>query len=156
MTNKQRLTILVTTLSLTFLGASAYIGILPYYSPAVSQTTTATSTNPTAGLPREGEIALNGTVISIDATRRSLQLRAASFALPNGKFGVMQTPKTKTVTVGPQTVIYNGNNHTTTLPPTALRAGIYISVIGDDLGTGKALPARIILLGIDSLAAPAS
>ncbi len=104
--------------------------------------------NPAAGktepsLPREGEISLTGTVISVNAAQGTFDLKAMSFALPNGKSGVLATPKTKSVAVNAQTAIRaTAGKQAGVLAD--LKPGAGVTVTGADLGTGKAIPARSV------------
>ena len=90
-----------------------------------------------------GEIRFDGTLVSHDATGNSLVLSVTSFTLSNGKSSKLVIVKSKTVLVSPATV-YLVNSDTATKVAPSLVAGMPITVIGKDVGSGKDFSARLV------------
>lgn len=91
----------------------------------------------TRPLPQDGEIALRGTVKSVEAKANQLVLTVRAFQLPNGKQSSI-APKDKTILINAQTK-WRG------IAFGALKIGVSIEVIGTD--SGKQLSARFVQNG---------
>jgi hypothetical protein len=102
--------------------------------------------------PQSGEIELSGTVSSVEQGGKSFVLQAQSYALPGTqKMVALTAPKPKSVTVDANTKwarLRAGSplqvEELADTPFADFKVGMAVSIIGRDLGTGKALPARLI------------
>ncbi|MBV9865665.1 MAG: hypothetical protein JO316_09965 [Abitibacteriaceae bacterium] len=93
----------------------------------------------------EGEIALEGKVHTVDVGQKTLVLNVTAFILPNGKTSQLPTAKAKSVVLDAKTVLYVRGDNKRLLSLADLNDAqddISALVIGKDLGSGKALPAR--------------
>jgi hypothetical protein len=95
--------------------------------------------------PGEGEIRLTGTVKSLRLAQQELVIEASSFALPNGQVELITPPKPKIVTLGAETLARKGQVAEGTLL-TTLREGQKVIAVGRDLGSGKPLPACLVVI----------
>ena len=87
--------------------------------------------------PQTGEIALRGSVVSVNIKAGQLMLKVRSFMLPNGRQSNI-APKPKAIFINKQTT-WRGVTFK------ALKAGANIEVIGADQGSGKELSARFVM-----------
>lgn len=93
----------------------------------------------------EGEIRFDGTLISFDEAAKTLVISVSSFTLPNGKSSKLAIPKPKTISLLAATKMSVRNAPGVLVAP-YLKAGVKIVVIGKDAGTGKDVPARLVLV----------
>lgn len=92
-----------------------------------------------------GEIRLDGKIITLNIDQKSLVLEATAFTLPDGKSKALAPAKTKTILVPESTMLrLQGRDEPAALSD--LKAGAVVAVIGRDLGSGKDLPARLIVI----------
>lgn len=96
--------------------------------------------------PKTGEIALTGTIKSVDVTARRLQLDAISFTLPSGRSSQFTTPHPKTITFSADALLRAAWQPYTAIDFSVLKPGMIVTAIGRDTGIGFALPVRILLL----------
>ena len=87
-------------------------------------------------VPQQGEIAIFGTVQSVNKAAPEITILASRFSLPSGKNGSIAPPKAKTIRFGRATII----------DKMQLRAGMNIGAIGRDAGSGRPLDARTLFL----------
>jgi tetratricopeptide (TPR) repeat protein len=95
---------------------------------------------------REGEIRLQGKLIAVDVGQGQITLRAERFAVPPNREGTIEPAKNKRVAVTPQTVVSLGGKPEERLSFKDLKAGMEVAVTGTDLGEGKLLPARLVVV----------
>ncbi|MGV3723951.1 MAG: PQQ-binding-like beta-propeller repeat protein, partial [Actinomycetota bacterium] len=91
--------------------------------------------------PASGEIQLQGVIRTVDPAAKSFVLAAASFTLPNGGGRRFSEPKLKTVEVA-DAALHVREQPGRRVALSDLKAGVHALVVGKDLGSGKALPAR--------------
>ncbi|MBV9865664.1 MAG: hypothetical protein JO316_09960 [Abitibacteriaceae bacterium] len=94
---------------------------------------------------RLGEIQLEGQIRAVDPVQKTLTLDVTSFTLPSGKANQLAATKPKVVLLDEHTLLHvrGGLKQSVTLADlTALGDGIFAAVVGKDLGSDKALPAR--------------
>jgi WD40 repeat protein len=101
---------------------------------------------------RAGEIRLNGTLREIDLSRQTLVLDASSFTLPTGRSSQLAAPKVKTITWSAQTLLHRRGQVQNALRWTDLARGAEMSVVGPDSGSGRALLAREVAVGMADMA----
>jgi len=92
-----------------------------------------------------GEIELEGRIHAVDGTKKSLLLDVSAFTLPNGKKSELPALKPKSIIIDAQTVLHvrgNAKQFLTLGQLAQIADTVFAVVIGKDLGTGKALPAR--------------
>lgn len=95
------------------------------------------------GAVAPGEIGFHGTVLSFDEEKNVLVMSVASFTLPNGKSSKLAAPKPKTVTLSAETQLLGAKG----VPAKPLlKAGAVVTVIGQDAGSGKDVPARLVVV----------
>ena len=93
----------------------------------------------------EGEIRFDGTLASFDEAGKSLVINVSSFTLPSGKTSKLAAVKPKTISLLPETKMQVKNAPGVLVTP-YLKAGVRIVAIGKDAGTGKDVPARLVLV----------
>ena len=122
--------------------------ILPV-APLRAQESAPAAANASALLPKEGEIALTGTLQNVDWKLRRLEILASSFTLPSGKDSAIEPAKAKIILlpleVSPfvRDDILRGDL-TRAVKPEELKTPLSILVIGRDSGTGQPLAARVV------------
>jgi hypothetical protein len=110
-----------------------------------------------ATLKIEGdEIRFDGTLRAVNLANHSLVLDVTSFVLPSGKSSQLPAAKPKTVILQPQTVIRTRDGAARAIALTELKEGLTVSVVGKDLGSGKDLPAREVVVDLPAKSAPAA
>lgn len=98
-------------------------------------------------LPAIDEIRVDGTVASVAVAGHKLVVQAASFTLPDGRTSKLAVPKPKTVTVTDRTMLHQRRDDALALTLAELKPGLEVTALGSDLGSGKELPARLIVVG---------
>jgi hypothetical protein len=93
---------------------------------------------------KAGEIRLDGTVRSVDASANIVVMDATTYGLPNGKSTRLTAPKTKNVEIGTATRLHVRGDEKRAVSISSLLPGTFLIVIGKDAGSGKNLPAREI------------
>jgi len=93
---------------------------------------------------QQGELRLDGTVISYDANSGKLVLNAASFTLASGKSSAINPAKHKDILLTAQTSFVDAKGGKMEKP--ALSPGQSLAVIGADGGSGNALNARLLII----------
>ena len=96
--------------------------------------------------PKSGEIALEGVVASVARDGSSFRLETSSFRLPSGKTSTFKVPKTKVVALNSKSEIFPRGDALWKLPAKEVRVGFEAQVVGQDVGSGKPLPARQVEL----------
>jgi hypothetical protein len=91
-----------------------------------------------------GEILLQGVVRSSEAANGRLILSTAYFALPSGHVKRLRRTTDKTISLNSQTILLSDDTKIPCLDASQIRVGAIVTVIGQDLGTGQNLPARIM------------
>lgn len=96
-----------------------------------------------------GEILFSGLIETVTQEQASFTFRAATFTLPNGRTNRIDPPKTKSVQINSDTVMeMSGGGRK--LTSADLKTGSEVTVIGRDLGTGKPLPARVVVIQVNA------
>jgi hypothetical protein len=95
---------------------------------------------------QRGEIEIEGPILSIDEKARLLVLEARKITSPGGKSTEIAPPRNKTVTIGSLTLMSIGGGVASKLDLADLRPDDVVCVIGKDLGVGKPLPARLVIV----------
>ncbi|HEX8832689.1 MAG TPA: phosphodiester glycosidase family protein [Abditibacteriaceae bacterium] len=116
--------------------------------PARSQSTAGSAAPVTL---RAGEIRVDGRVSSVDVRQGRFLLDVSSFTTPRGRSRMTLPVKHKQVSVDSGTRFHHAANQRQRVSMAALRVGMAVAVIGRDLGDGRILPARFIL--VDTVAA---
>lgn len=93
---------------------------------------------------KRGEIAIEGTIVSVDAKAKRLTLKANVITLSGKNPTNLNPPREKIVLLGSATIIDKDISQKEMLSD--LKNGLHVSTIGRDLGPGKSLPARLILI----------
>jgi hypothetical protein len=101
--------------------------------------------------PGAGEIVVDGSVTKVDPARKTIQMSVNAIVLPPDERIALSSARKKTVLVSGTTTIHVGTGSGSIQD---LKSGQAISVVGKDLGKGKRLPARLIVL--PGASAPAS
>lgn len=91
--------------------------------------------------PAAGQILLEGEVRSVEVGEKRFVLNATAFTLPNGSSRKLPEARPKTILAGRATVYVRGDK-SRTIGLDQLKAGTKALVLGQDLGSGKDLPAR--------------
>lgn len=99
-------------------------------------------TAPTASIPRAGEIALDGTVESLDVIQNTLTLRATSFSVGSGATKKLAQPKLKAIGLGEATQWLESSG-LKNLSLGDLDKGMEIRVVGREIA-GKTFAARLV------------
>jgi len=92
--------------------------------------------------PHEGEIRVEGKLLAVDAARGTLTLGVTSFALPSGSTRPLSAPKAKTILVSDLTLLHVRGNPARSVSLGQLKDEVFAVAIGQDAGSGQALPAR--------------
>ncbi len=98
-------------------------------------------------LPAIDEIRVDGTVASVVVAGNKLTVTTVSFTLPDGRTSKLAAPKPKTVTVTDRTMLHQRRDDALALTLAELKPGLEVTAVGGDLGSGKDLPARLIVVG---------
>jgi hypothetical protein len=93
-----------------------------------------------------GEIRLDGTIRSVSAGGKLLVMDALSFSLPNGKGTRFTAPKTKNVEINAAAHLHVRGDEKRGVSLNEIKAGALVIVIGKDVGSGKNLPAREVVV----------
>jgi len=96
--------------------------------------------------PRQNEIQLLGEVSVVDVVHDQFTMRAERFVVPTGGQGAIDPPKSKLVRVDKRTVIASSVEPDERVALKDLQPGTRVAVTGRDLGTGKPLPARLVVV----------
>lgn len=99
-----------------------------------------------------GEIRFDGTLVSYDEAQKKLVMNVVSFTLPSGKSSRLAEPKPKMILLTPQTKSEIFGSRETRLAA-VMQAGVVVAVIGPDSGSGKDVPARLVLVQAAPVAA---
>jgi tetratricopeptide (TPR) repeat protein len=98
--------------------------------------------------PLAGELRVDGKVTMLNG-KGSFNIEVQSFTTAQGKTVPLETPKPKTITTDASTRFYPRGDDKTKMSVTDVKLGTRVTVVGKDLGSGKELPAREIMLWID-------
>lgn len=104
--------------------------------------------------PGAGEIALTGKVLQNDPAAHSMVLGVTSFTLPTGKSGRLIAATPKTIVLRDATLVQSPDGQTAAITQAALAAGVEVTAIGKDTGSGKPLVARLIVAAAPAPVAP--
>ncbi|MDQ3812938.1 MAG: hypothetical protein M3347_03200, partial [Armatimonadota bacterium] len=94
-----------------------------------------------------GEIRLDGTIRSVNTKQKSFVMGVTAFTVPGGKTSKLSQPKAKTILFTEKTALHVIAGVSRTMPPSDVKAGQAVTVIGTDAGMGHDLPARVVVLG---------
>lgn len=89
-------------------------------------------------IPRKGEIVVAGIVSTSTPARRTFQMEVTTISLPPGQVISLNDPRPKTVTLS-RTMLHSLGD--------SLSLGAHVEAVGKDLGKGKVLPARDVVVG---------
>jgi CubicO group peptidase (beta-lactamase class C family) len=96
---------------------------------------------------KRGEIAIKGTVFSLNATTKTLVLEVHRITLFGGKPTNLDSPRNKTVLIGKDSLVCKPDGMVQKFSFTGLAKGISVTVVGKNTGVGKSLPARFVIIG---------
>lgn len=102
----------------------------------------------------QGEIRFDGIVRIVDKENRTLVLNVTAFTLPNGNVSKLTEPKPKIVIINPETLLRSRDAATRAITLGDLKIGIEATVIGKDMGSGKDLPARLVVAAVAASTTP--
>jgi tetratricopeptide (TPR) repeat protein len=96
----------------------------------------------------EGELRVDG-VVKMIASANAFTIDVQSFTTSKGKTVELPEPKPKTITVEGTTSFSARGDAATKMAFSDVKLGMRLSIVGKDMGSGKALPAREIVLWIE-------
>lgn len=96
----------------------------------------------------EGELRVDGTVNFIGGAD-SFKINVTSFTTSKGKTVELEAPKPKAITSDASTSFYARGENDKKLAFSDIKLGMRLSIVGKDLGSGKPMPAREIVLWIE-------
>ncbi|HEX8235035.1 MAG TPA: tetratricopeptide repeat protein [Abditibacteriaceae bacterium] len=97
---------------------------------------------------KEGELRVDG-VVKMIASSNSFTIDVQSFTTSKGKTVELSEAKPKTITSEGTTSFYARGDAATKLAFSDIKLGMRLSIVGKDMGSGKALPAREITLWVE-------
>jgi hypothetical protein len=96
----------------------------------------------------EGELRVDG-VVKMIASANAFTIDVQSFTTSKGKTVELMEPKPKTITTEGTTSFSARGDAATKMAFSDIKLGMRLSIVGKDMGSGKALPAREIVLWIE-------